>query len=150
MGCISGPAVHHTSYSQRSERHIATTKPILTGQTKDLFSFRGSQGLWQPLGHSQLKNSKEITSVQEFFLNVNVIIMQLWQGQKQEISSPEKITCYTLRSKRRVHAKPWGSYEKAPGQGRRQREWGKMWGRAFIVVSVGRNGQGKVNKFRIV
>lgn len=32
----SGPSVHHTSYSQRSEKHIltATTEPIITGPTK--------------------------------------------------------------------------------------------------------------------
>lgn len=33
--------------------------------------------------------------------------------------------------------------EEAAGLARRQKEWGDMWTRAFIVVSVGRNRQGK-------
>lgn len=42
------------------------------------------------------------------------------------------------------HEVPMGKHQ---GRSRGRGSGGTMWVRAFIVVSVGRNGQGRVNKF---
>lgn len=43
----SGPSVHHTSYSQRSEKHIlrATTESTITGLTKTYVLLEEAQAL---------------------------------------------------------------------------------------------------------
>ena len=43
----------------------------------------------------------------------------------------------------------WGLYVEALGLVRRQRETGIQWTGAFLVVSAGKNRQGRVNRFRI-
>lgn len=42
-----------------------------------------------------------------------------------------------------------GTYEDPPVLVKRQREKGKTWARAFMVVSLGRKVQGRVGRFEI-
>ena len=68
----------------------------------------------------------------------------------QEITAAEKIVCYSQFPRGGgdipCHA---GPQREAPVSVRRQRERGKAWARVFIVTSMGRNGQGRISRFRI-
>ena len=46
------------------------------------------------------------------------------------------------------HAKPWGPHRDASASVRRQREWGE-YKKSLYVVSMERNGQGRISKLRI-
>lgn len=51
--------------------------------------------------------------------------------------------------KRKGHHTPWGSYEKHQGWSESREKEEEIQARAFIVVSMGRNKQDRVNRFRI-
>lgn len=68
----------------------------------------------------------------------------------QETISNEKIACYSQVPKREGTLHRTRPHREAPGLVRRQWEQEKMQAIAFILVSMGRNGQDNVNGFWIV
>lgn len=67
----------------------------------------------------------------------------------EEMITTENVVRYIHRYGWGVHAAHGGPHWKVLGLVRRQREKGKLGARAFIVVSVGQNRRGKINRFRM-
>lgn len=86
--------------------------------------------------------------LQTKFLNISIILIQLWWGQWIRSRLPLKRQSLTVPKRRGTpcHAGPHGE---VPGSLRRQREWEEVWARAFIVASMRRNRQGRVSRLRI-
>lgn len=67
----------------------------------------------------------------------------------QEITAAEKIVCYSSQAVAGDIPCHAGPQREAPVSVRKQRERGKAWARAFIVTSMGRNGQRRISRFTI-
>lgn len=141
--------------------HLSITFPTI-GDLRGTFSrplqnprhvvLEKTQALWKPLGHFQLKTSKKSTQFKNrLFKNVGFIIIQVWQIQKSGDSCHWKddLLCMLTVSKRRVlpHRRAHMGKHQHWSEGRGNER--KMWARGLIVVSVGRNGQDGVGRFRI-
>lgn len=67
----------------------------------------------------------------------------------QETTAIEDIVGDSHRSQEKGHVIPWRAAQGSIRMSRRQRKREKLYGRGFIVVSMGRNGRGRISRIRI-
>lgn len=77
------------------------------------------------------------------YVNVSKIkVLLLFMYGEANRSNSQKIVCYAHRSQEKGHIVSWGPYMEATGLVEAEGA-GRMWARAYIMVSLGRNGQGR-------
>lgn len=78
----------------------------------------------------------------------NTVLFRYGEVTDQEMNTGEKMVCHPVDPEEE-HSKPWGAPRGHSGVGQEAGGGGTTLARSFIVVSVGRNGQGRVSRFKI-